>query len=265
MMTLMQEPSIIYLAINLPQAEARRKSLMEQAQRLELPLQLVTALSGKDLTENELKCYDAKAHNRRYSFEMMPNQKACVLSHRKALKTFLDSAADYAVVLEDDALLADNFKEGIHELTCRLQGWECAKLYTDSGKLIPLLPQVTEDAPVQPIFPKKLLWVAVGYLYTRAAAEKLYASLGHFWRGADAQIGMTLLKEGIPTIGVTPSLVRTSDPDNLTSTIDTDHTRTQRKGGRSLLQFICYRLHVWNVAIGKWRMRRMMQRRLSRR
>lgn len=256
-------PSVLYLAINLPSAEERRHAIQRQAEQLGICIQMVPAVSGAELPADS--GYDRTARRRAYSYDLLPNEIACALSHRKALRTFLDSSAEYAVIMEDDALLAPHFNEGMRELLLHLQGWQVAKLFTsDGGKLYPLLPQPT-GACIEPVFPKKLPWVAVGYLYSRAAAQLVHDKMQRFWLPADAQIGHILLHEGIPTIGVTPSLIVSADPNNENSTLDATAARTATHPARSLLQYIRYRASVIRTARGKKRMRRMMSKRLSRR
>ena len=85
-----------------------------------------------------------------------------------------------------------------------------------------------------------------------------------FWLPADAQIGHILLYEGIPTIGVSPSLIVTADPNNENSTLDATGARNAARPARTLLQYTRYRASVLRTALSKKRMRRLMSKRLSR-
>lgn len=261
----MPEHSILYLVINLPRSEQRREAMLKQASSFGLDVQIVPAVDGAelDLEHSSKYGYDERARKRRHTTGLLPNEIACLLSHRKALQTFLDSAADYAVIMEDDALLAPNFKEGISELMDHLSGWEVVKLFTDDGELYPLMPPC-DEAPVHPVFPRKLPWVAVGYLYSRRAAKVVLAGMKHFWRPADAQIGKILIDKHIPTIGVTPGLIHSADPYNAHSVLDPTGERCVRPTPRNLFQYLTYRTSVLLMGWGKARMRRMMSRRLKR-
>lgn len=260
----MLDSRILYLAINLPRAEKRRKAVLEQAEQHGINLQIIEAIEGAQLDlERQNYGYDHRARRRCYTTDLLPNEIACVLSHRKALQAFLDSDADYGVIIEDDALLAPFFNEGMSELLEHLQGWDVVKLFTDDGKLHPLLPHC-EQAVVQPVFPRKLPWVAAGYLYSRRAAEQLYAGLKRFWLPADAQIGKILIDNSIPTIGVTPGMITSSDPHNVNSFLDPEGIRKEFPPPRNFFQYIVYRMSVLLMGLGKTRMRHMMSRRLSR-
>lgn len=260
----MPDPHILYLAINLPRAEKRRMAILEQAEHHGIDIRIINAIEGAQLDlEHQDYGYDKRARHRYHTTDLLPNEIACVLSHKKALQTFLASDADYSVIMEDDALLAPYFKEGMVELMEHLKGWDVVKLFTDDGKLHPLLPHC-DQAVVQPVFPRKLPWVAAGYLYSRKAAQQLYTELEHFWLPADAQIGKILIDKAIPTIGVTPGLITSSDPENVNSYLDPEGIRKEIPPSRNLFQYIIYRISVLLMGRGKTRMRHMMERRLSR-
>lgn len=256
---------ILFLTINLPGSVERRKAILAQAERFHLDLHIVPAVSGKELTPEQKACYDSKRRLRSYSQDLLANEQACVHSHRRALKTFLDSDParyKYMVVLEDDAMLAPFFNEGIEELTRHITGWECAKLYMGLGPLYDLLPHC-EEAPVQPVFPKGIPWGAVGYMFTRTAARILYDDMQTFWLAADAQIGHILLHRRIPIIGTRPSMLLYFDPETDVSDIDKNRDR-EKHSPRTLLQYITYRLEICVTSWRKKRLRALMQRLIKR-
>lgn len=260
----MPAPSLLCLVISLPHAENRRQALLAQAREHQLDIHIVDAVAGKELDlQNQSYGYDRARRRRLFTHDLLPNEIACALSHRKALHTFLQSEAEYGVIMEDDAVIDPLFQAGISELINHLQGWEAAKLFTDDGKLYPLC-RPFADAVVQPVFPKKLPWVAVGYLYTRKGAQAVYESMQRFWLPADAQIGHALLSQRIPTIGVSPGLIHSGDPDNTHSTLDATGARTAARPSRSIFQYLAYRFSVLRTAWYKARMRKMMSRRISR-
>lgn len=255
---------VIYLCINLPQSEDRRCSISEQAQKIGLDVQFVEAIAGKDLPPH-VPDYDREERLKRYSYDLTPNEIACVLSHRKALCAFLESKAEYAVIMEDDALLDPNIKEGVSEIIQQLHGWEAVKLYEDAECTLYPLENNAEGVLVHAVMPRKLLWGAVGWLYSRSAAKKLVEAMQTFSLAADAQIGHILLEQGIPSMGVTPSLISTSDPHNERSTIDTANCRrSDQERCRGPLQFLRYRWSVIRISCAKKRMFHLMRQRLSR-
>lgn len=258
----MLPPSIIILTINLSSAERRRASISAQMEQLGLQTQFVEAVAGKDLTAEQKACYRASRTRRYYNYELTPNEQACVLSHRKALGEFLQSGAEYAVVLEDDAELQPAFIAGIRELTERLQGWDMAKLQVGSGiRTYPLLPE--SGACLRPVFTRKFGSVAVGFLYTRRAACILYEQMQQFWLPADTMIYQIALEQGLRIIGTLPELVRVAP---MPSTIDTAGAaaRGVTKGKRSLCQYLRHRALLWGNALRKMRMLALVRRSLRR-
>ena len=259
----MNAPSLLYLVINLPHAVDRMAAAADQARAFGIDLQRIEAIAGRDLSENCLSSYDRKRRRKEFATELTMNEHACILSHCKALKTFLDSGSDYGIILEDDFVLQAHFREGIDYLIRRTSGWQCLKLYTDDGKLFPLGPRRL-NAPVQLVFPKKLPWVAVGTLYTRAGALLTLDAFRRYWMGYDVQWAWHLLMGRVPVCGVAPSLVTTSDPNNEASTIDADDPRDEHfragKQEQTWRQYVCHRLAVWRMSWGKWVMRRRMKR-----
>lgn len=255
----MPSQSIIYLCINLPWAEERRQSILTQAARQGVDIQFVEAIAGKDLPP-VVPEYNRKERFKTFAYDLTPNELACVLSHMKAMRTFLASEAEYAVIMEDDALLAENIAAAVQEVTQHLTGWELAKLNTDdNSKLYPIGDE--GGALTRAVFPKKILWVSVGWLYTRRGAERMLEALKSFSLPADVQFGHNVLGLQIPTIGITPSLITTSDPHSENSTLrDNSAPPPVPVRRRSLLQFIRYRLSVWRVSCGKQRMCRLLRR-----
>lgn len=258
----MSAPRILYLAINLPASVERREHIERQAAAHGITIQIVEAVAGKTLNEKQKGMYDSRKRESMYFTHLTPNEQACVHSHRKALATFLESDYDYAIVLEDDATLEPAFNEGIQFLITRVPGWECCKLYTEPSKLYELCPPIP-DAPVQPVFPKKIPWGAIGYMYSRSGAEKLLTNFNKFWLGADTQLADIMLAVGIPVIGVVPNLVSTLYVHNEQSDIDAGEQRNEEalilKYKRTAMQYLRYRASVIRRAINKWLMVRKMR------
>lgn len=258
----MKKEDIRYLCINLPWAEKRRHAIESQASRLGLHIEFVEAISGKDLPP-EVPQYDSEKRLKTFPNDLLPNEIACILSHIKAMRTFLDSGAEYAVIMEDDALLAENIAEAVQEVTQHLAGWEMAKLKTDNSTLYSLGDK--GGMLTRAVFPRKILWDSVGWLYTRRGAEHMLEALKSFSLPADMQIGHYILERQIPVIGITPSLIINSDPHNENSTINAaDSSRRISGRRRTLLQYLCYRLSVIRISLGKRRTIRLMRQRLRR-
>lgn len=267
----MDEQAVKYYVINLPWANERREFMKKQAESLGVEFEIIPARSGKELTDEDLARYDSKKRSLYMPRIMSRNEVACVISHRAALGAFLESGATYGIILEDDALLMPHFSATVRELTQHLHGWEVAKLYTAEGKLRSIRRwSKKDDLPVHAVFPKKIMWMSIAYMYTHEGAKKVYDALDSFWRPADAQIGDILLRNKIPTIGVAPSPVGLSELTRH-SCIDTGPLGRRSETGeelnlatRSMIGYLRYRLYVFTISCFKLRMQLMMRRKLWR-
>ena len=169
-------PDIRYYYINLERATERREAAEAQAEKFGIELQRIEAVAGKDLDITALPAYDSKRRLSEFAAELSPNQHACIMSHLKALQTFVDSGAEYGVIMEDDLQLHPQFNEGIAWLTQHTSGWEALKLWTGDGKIYPLHSPM-ENCPWSIVFPKKLPWVAVRFIHcTKRSLARMEAA-----------------------------------------------------------------------------------------
>lgn len=254
---------VVYYAINLPRSTERKAHVEAEAGKAGINLEIVSAVAGSELTSEQRSKYNSSRREALYTRHLSDNEQACVLSHTRCLQRIVESGADYGAVLEDDVTLPENFLEIVAFLTERLGGWECCKLYSIPGKIYPLIPHVP-GAPVQPMFPKKIPWSSIGYLYSRCAAAQILQHLDSFFLPWDLLVTQIMLDENIPLIGVTPNAVGTLYPGNEQSDIQSGSPAppTSARRGRTLRQYVAYRLDVIRRAMGKTRMRRRMRRRL---
>lgn len=267
---MLSTPKINIYYINMDSAVARREAAEQQALSHGLDIQRVPAVIGRELTESDLVGFDAQKRRKEYHFDMTMGEHACTMSHLKALRRFLESDADMGVVLEDDFVLHPRFKEGLRWAVEHTEGWQVMKLFTEDGKLYPTQVE-SADGNWRLVFPKKILWVAVGYLYTREGARRVLEGFRRYWVPFDVQLAEVMLRTDITVCGITPSLATTSDPQSQTSSIDASSKESGQvsrvevlanTGRRSLCQYIRRRLGIWAVSCGKWRMRRKLRRRL---
>lgn len=263
-------PKINFYYINLDSAKERRDAAEQQARSQGLNIQRVPAVIGRELTESDLVGFDVEKRRKEYHFEMTMGEHACSMSHLKALRQFLESDADMGVVLEDDFVLHPQFKEGLRWAVEHTEGWQIMKLFTQDGKLYPM-PVESPDGNWRLVFPKKILWGAVGYLYTREGARRVLEGFRRYWVPFDVQLAEIMLSKNIPVCGISPNLISTYDPQSQASSIDASNRETgegsrvevlANTNKRSLCQYVRRRLGIWAVSWRKWRMRRNMHHHL---
>lgn len=258
----MNAEKIKYLVINVPESEKRRNCILEQAVKHGIRIELVEAVSGKALTEAQRDMYQPHERSKRFVRHLSDNEQACLHSHRKALEIFLASESEYCVVLEDDALLDEQFVSGVHYLTENVGGWTCMRLYSIDCKRYDLL-DLPAVAPLKLVFPRNNSCITVGYLHTRRSAEVLLEHSKTFYLETDNLWGRILMKEKILTPAVYPNLVHLEPGNSSASDIDKDDPRTEdKKTARSLLQYLRFRMERAVYSRQKMRMIEMLRKSL---
>lgn len=99
--------SIPVYVLNLARATDRRVSITNHLSRSGIQFEFIEAIDGNTLSPEELNTLLPEQN--RYA----PGVIGCYLSHLKAYKTIIDRKIEIALILEDDALLNDNFTTAI--------------------------------------------------------------------------------------------------------------------------------------------------------
>lgn len=228
--------AVIVYCINLSDGAERRAFMQAQFDRLSLPVQFIEAVSGESIEPDEVEQYDRR-RRRALGADLAPNEIACALSHVKALATFLASDYPYAVVLEDDVRIADDFECVVCDLVKQEPTWDNARLALGEKNRRPwkIAPVNADRDLVIPLNATKGL---LGVLYTRAGAAKALKSLSSFYLPADTHLGETY-RNGLMTVAVSPPLV---EEQALASAIGARRATGETHGGNRS-----------RIARGRWR------------
>ena len=108
--------------ISLPDARERRRLMLAQ---LELPgmppYQVIDGVDGRRLSAAELaQIYDAAAAQRRFGRDLTPGEIGCAASHFVAYRRMVAERIGVALILEDDALLGNQFLAVLERLVSRV-------------------------------------------------------------------------------------------------------------------------------------------------
>ncbi len=114
--------------INLDRAPERLARIGAQLQRLKLPFTRLAAVDARALTAEQTALLDEAAYSRKHGMTPVPGELGCYLSHVQAMHAFLASSADFALILEDDALLHDSLPAVLQGLMNLAGRWDVAKL-----------------------------------------------------------------------------------------------------------------------------------------
>ncbi|MBA3449219.1 MAG: glycosyltransferase family 25 protein [Pseudaminobacter sp.] len=89
--------------IHLGRAEKRRPQVDALRATLPLPVQIIDAVDGQALGDDEIKAvYRRDLHRPRYPFELRKAEIGCFLSHRKAWRAIVEQDLDAGLIVEDD-------------------------------------------------------------------------------------------------------------------------------------------------------------------
>src|SRR5262245_32219023 len=116
--------------INLDRSPDRLRSAATQLDRTGLRWQRIRAVDGQELGDAIASCCDAQAFARNVGRSVSASEIALCLSHIKAMQTFLEGPAGFALIFEDDLEIDDiaTFKSVVDALTNRFDLWDLVKL-----------------------------------------------------------------------------------------------------------------------------------------
>lgn len=249
---------VLHLAINLEQSVARRQHVEEQARKVGIPLQIVPAIHGKDLSPDNLPEYDVKRRLKEFPAGMTLNELGCIQSHLKALRLFVESEYDYCVVNEDDVSFHPDFVELLDEILEHTSGWDCIKLWTAPPHYHVLPSQAGRKCELT--FPKKFPWESTSILYTKAGAQKMLDAFRRYWLPFDGFLAYACFHGDFVATGVQPDLAWPDEHFAPISEINQDNNRSQNdRKKRTLLQYIFHRFCIMGTSMGKTRMQKRMK------
>jgi GR25 family glycosyltransferase involved in LPS biosynthesis len=224
---------VLFLCINLKRSFDRRSLMEEEARKALIDLRFVQAIDGRELALDSVTIYN-RVGRLRYGPDLKSNEVACVLSHKAALRTFLASDANAAVILEDDAVLSDHFLDFVYAAVASRVPWDAINLENRNRK--PLRPAIARFEFGYGLYVSAWLSAgATGWLYSRAGAERVLDTLQNFRHPYDTHLGF-FWRHGLTALCAHPGVV---SQRNIPSTISTPgESRTLSRKHQSALQYL---------------------------
>jgi len=96
--------------INLKGSVDRRRSIESQLQKLKISYEIIEAVDGSALSDEDLRDKADMKEVEKYPEWLTPNVIATSLSHMSVYKHICNSTDEWHLILEDDVILAENVK-----------------------------------------------------------------------------------------------------------------------------------------------------------
>ncbi|MBC8945999.1 MULTISPECIES: glycosyltransferase family 25 protein [Xenorhabdus] len=235
--------------INLEKDIERRKSMQEQLQKVNLSAEFITAVYGKELTNEQLinSCPDFD------DLALTLGEVGCSMSHIKVYKRMLDSSIPVALVLEDDVLFDESL---ITILSCL----DNHPLLLSSKPYVFLLNNTNEyfESFKKPLIENYNIVnvidaaCAFGYVLNLSAAKKLYHYLQPVRFVADEW--KFFKEQGVITLkGIIPPVIHPSAQSINSSIGEREYTLTKLDiENRKRTIIIQIKLALWRIFIRTW-------------
>lgn len=188
------------LIINLDRERGRWAHISSEAARAGLDFERVKAVAGLDVPDH-LRSRFFSGDARTPASLLLPGEVGCYASHLLAYERILESGVDWALVLEDDVRLSDDFVQTVRETIDGLpDGWDIVRLSSRPSRAVMNLTQLESGRHL--VRYSKLPKQAGAQLVSAAGARKLLAE-GLRVRPIDADLRYGYIL-GLDTYGVYP-------------------------------------------------------------
>ncbi len=136
---------------------------------------------------------------------LKPGEVGCYASHLKAMKIIVEQGLDYALILEDDAILPADFQTIIAQVLARLpQGWDLVHICKDANRAVK--PVADLDHGRRIVRYSRVPETTTAYLVSRSGAEKFLKPIKRYWP-VDTDFRQPW-RFGLEIYGVDPCIIR---------------------------------------------------------
>ena len=193
-------PPIFY--INRDRDQDRRAALEEHLRVAGMPGERIGAVEGLAVpAEFRDMFFDGAALHSR----LKPGEVGCYASHLKTMKIIVEQGLDYALILEDDAILPADFQTIIAQVLARLpQGWDLVHICKDANRAVK--PVADLDHGRRIVRYSRVPETTTAYLVSRSGAEKFLKPIKRYWP-VDTDFRQPW-RFGLEIYGVDPCIIR---------------------------------------------------------
>lgn len=224
--------------INLKENQQRLRNCEKQFLELGLDFQLIDAVNGRNLSQQEIdNVYDSKKNKRLYKAPLVPSEIGCYLSHYNAWEKIANGPKEGGFVFEDDFNAADNLANVIKVLSeDSINDWDIVKLFSLNQN--PKALSIREiNKRLKIVHPYKIPTCMTAYALTKDAARKLISRHSGVFRPVDEDLKY-FWETGLRVSLIVPPPVTIGDQSVSLSTIGYDRKLASRKLGKLNLKKI---------------------------
>jgi len=228
----------VYL-INLDCAADRLLSMDKQLSEIGISYERVPAIKGSNLTEAEINTeYSAALNKKFFRAALTLGEIGCYISHRNIWRKMVAENIEFAVVLEDDMIIENNFIK-LFSLSEVLKKYNLIKLADNRNHLPKQKSKLDQEFELVNF--TKIPNCTTGYTINLAGANKLLAR-EVFYRPVDIDIQFCQELD-LSVFGLRPYPI--SENKNFTSDIALLNGGFHGNKSTSFIRNIKYRLHLW--------------------
>jgi glycosyl transferase family 25 len=164
--------------INLERAKDRRRHILRQLEKHKLDYEFIDAVDGKQMGQEEIEQLCDLEEVKRRPQKLTVGALGCALSHYKAHQKILNENLDMALVLEDDMVFLDSFKDVLEEIKNHIETNEVVLLhYFSSAQDQKLIISRQEAVPLSRkwslMYPVDIPQSGGAYVITKEVAQSL--------------------------------------------------------------------------------------------
>lgn len=198
-----------YYVINLDISEDRLRDISSQFTQQNIEFERVVAVDGRVLdlvvVADDIACRNEMGRS------IQPGEVGCFLSHRRALESFTLSNAEFAVILEDDAVLTNQFSKCVEDLCDFLEMNRHLDVFAiNLGAFdYKYTTQLIKDGETELLRAHRFPMLATGILWTRKGAKAILNDNGKVKYPYDNYLRLRLTRDHVG-LSVRPPLICSS-------------------------------------------------------
>lgn len=227
--------------INLDSSIDRLKQANAELEKHHIDYIRISAVDGRQLDAQNFGLYNSTRSHAYTGRDLIGSEIGCYLSHKRALETFVNSDAEYGLILEDDLKLSEDFplilKKSLDIIQKQNINWAVMNIAANKKKLAKPFATVQQHGLFKAYYFPIL---ALGLLWTKQGAQNFLSEMKEIYTPIDVEIQAWACKTGLG-LSIYPAIVQPSGAD---SDIDAN-TLAQKKSSLRVDKFVPRQKRMW--------------------